>query len=178
MAVRWLRLATALILVLVAYALVPTSLEARAGTLGRLLAVLALLVGAAVVMIRQLRLSAFDWDRGIDGLVVAVEVMTVAFALVFYLIALQDPGQVVGLHTRIDSLYFTASTMLTVGYGDIHAEGQLARTLVLIQMVFDVIFIAAAAGMLSSRVRRAASARIAAAERPLDGAAGNESDRG
>jgi hypothetical protein len=177
MAVRWLRLATALILVLVAYALVPTSFEEQASALGRLVAVLALLVGAAVVMIRQLRLSAFDWDRGIDGLVLAVEVMTVAFALIFYLIALQDPGQVVGLHTRVDSLYFTASTMLTVGYGDIHAEGQLARTLVLIQMVFDVIFIAAAAGMLSSRVRRAASARIAA-ERPRDGAAGNESDRG
>jgi voltage-gated potassium channel len=163
MAVRWVRLATALILVLGAYALVPTTVDAEATTLGRFVGVLLLLVGAAVVMIRQLRLSAFDWDRGIDGLVLAVEVMTVAFALIFYLIAQQDPGQVKGLHTRVDSLYFTASTMLTVGYGDIHAEGQLARVLVLIQMIFDVVFIASAASMLTSRVRRAASARVAAA---------------
>jgi voltage-gated potassium channel len=171
MAVRWLRLATALVLVLIAYALVPTSLDAQASTLLRIAGLLLVLAGAAVVMIRQLRLSAFDWDRGIDGLVLAVEVMTVAFALIFYVLALEDPGQVAGLHTRLDSLYFTASTMLTVGYGDVHAEGQAARAVVLIQMVFDVVFIAAAAGMLSSRVRRAASARVAAAVDPAaDGA--------
>jgi hypothetical protein len=162
-AVRWVRLASALVLVLSAYALVPLSSPVHAGSLLRLSGVLLLLVGAAAVMVRQLRLSAFDGERHVDGLVLAVVIMTVTFALTFCLLEHRDPGQVAGLDTKVDALYFTASTILTIGYGDVHAEGQAARVLVLVQMVFDIVFIASAATMLTSRVRRAASARVSAA---------------
>lgn len=157
--VRWARLSTALLLLLAAYALVPTSIEAHPGVLGRLVGLLAVLVASAWVMTRQLRLALHDGDRQIDGLVLAVTVTTLAFALLFYVVELRNPGQVAGLETRLDALYFTVATMLTVGYGDIHAQGQMARALVLAQMVFNVVFVAAAAAMLSSRVRRAADAR-------------------
>jgi hypothetical protein len=161
-AVRWVRLATALVLILGGYALVPTSLSADAGTLGRLVGLLVLLLGSAALMVRQLRLSAIDGNRAIDGLVLAVVIMTLTFAIVYQILEIRDPGEVPGLETRLDALYFTVSTMLTVGFGDIYAAGQAARALVLVQMVFNVVFIATAAGMLSSRVRRAANARIAA----------------
>jgi voltage-gated potassium channel len=161
-AVRWVRLAGALVLILGAYAVVPTSDPFDTGSLARFATVLVLLAGSAWVMIRQLRLSALDWDRNIDGLVLAVVIMTVAFALTFYLLELRDPGQVAELNTKVDALYFTASTILTIGYGDVHAVSQTARVLVLVQMVFDIVFVATAATMLTSRVRRAASARVAA----------------
>jgi voltage-gated potassium channel len=161
-AIRWVRLALALVLVLGAYAVVPTSDPFNTGSLARLSTVVVLLVGSAWVMIRQLRLSAFDGDRNIDGLLLAVVIMTVTFALTFYLLEMRDPGQVAHLNTKVDALYFTASTILTIGYGDVHAVGQTARVLVLIQMVFDVVFVATAATMLTSRLRRAASARVAA----------------
>jgi len=161
-AIRWVRLAGALVLILGAYAVVPTSDPFDTGSLARLATVVVLLAGSAVVMIRQLRLSAFDGDRNIDGLVLAVVIMTVTFALTFYLLELREPGQVAGLNTKVDALYFTASTILTIGYGDVHAAGQAARVLVLIQMVFDVVFVATAATMLTTRLRRAASARVAA----------------
>jgi hypothetical protein len=156
------RLAVALVLILGAYALVPTSIGADTGTVARLIGLFVLLVGSAAVMIRQLRLSAIDGNRAIDGLVVAVVIMTLTFAVLFQVLQRREPGQVPGLSTRLDALYFTVSTMLTVGFGDIHAAGQAARALVLVQMVFDVVFIATAAGLLSSRLRRAADARIAA----------------
>jgi voltage-gated potassium channel len=161
-AIRWVRLAAALALVLGAYAVVPTQDPFHTGSLARLATVLVLLLGSAWVMIRQLRLSAYDGERNIDGLMLAVVIMTVTFALTFYLLELRDPGQVAGLNTKVDSLYFTASTILTIGYGDVHAAGQAARVLVLVQMVFDVVFVATAATMLTTRIRRAASARVAA----------------
>jgi voltage-gated potassium channel len=63
----------------------------------------------------------------------------------------------VDLHTRTDALYFTLSTLTTIGFGDVHAVGQVARVLVIVQMIFDVVFVAAVAatlrGHLSSRIR-------------------------
>jgi voltage-gated potassium channel len=176
-AVRWVRLASAIVLVIVAYALVPTQNPFHTGSLARLAMVLLLLLGSAWVMIRQLRLTAMDGDRNIEGLVLAVVIMTVIFALSFYLLELRHPGQVDGLDTKVDALYFTASTMLTIGYGDVHAEGQAARVLVLVQMVFDVVFVATAATMLTSRLRRAASARVAARGGTGMGSAGSPPGR-
>ena len=99
----------------------------------------------------------------IDGLVMAIATVTLVFALAFYVVEVRNPQQIDGLETRLDALYFTASTMLTIGYGDVHAAGQAARALVLLQMVFNVVFVAAAAGLLTSRVRRVATARVEAA---------------
>jgi hypothetical protein len=65
-----------------------------------------------------------------------------AFALTFYLLELASPGQFEDLHTRTDALYFTLTTMATVGYGDIHAKGQAARALVTAVIAFDVVVVA------------------------------------
>ena len=96
-------------------------------------------------------------------------VVVVAFSLGFYLMALQRPGEIAGLHTRVDALYFTMSTLTTVGFGDVHATGQTARVLVLVQMVFNIVFVTTAAALLSSRIRSVAAER-AAAHREAGGA--------
>jgi voltage-gated potassium channel len=63
------------------------------------------------------------------------------------------PGQFVSLHTKTDGLYFSVSTLATVGFGDVHASGQLARVAVTLQIVFNLVFLGAAVGIISSRVR-------------------------
>ena len=68
----------------------------------------------------------------------------VVFALADFTVATLHDGQFVGLETRTDALYFTLATLLTVGFGDVHAAGQLARALVSIQMVFNVLMLATA----------------------------------
>lgn len=172
---RWVRLALGLALLAAIYALVPVHAQAAGTVVVRALAALSLLVALAVGMVRQLRLATVDGDRHVDGLVMAIAAATLTFSLAFYVLDVRDPDQLAGLETRLDSVYYTASTMLTVGYGDIHATGQGARALVLLQMVFNVIFVAAAAGLLTSRVRQRASARVEAArarsEPPPEGGA-------
>ena len=71
-----------------------------------------------------------------------IVLLVMAFSLTFFLLELASPGQIADLHTRTDALYFTLSTMATVGYGDVHAEGQAARALVCAVIAFDVVVVA------------------------------------
>ncbi|WBB70136.1 potassium channel family protein [Micromonospora sp. WMMD812] len=60
------------------------------------------------------------------------------FALADYKIARTWPGQFGGVETRVDALYFALATLTTIGYGDVSAEGQIARAFVCAQMIFSV----------------------------------------
>ena len=60
--------------------------------------------------------------------------------------------QIDGLETRTDALYFTLSTMATVGFGDVHAVGQLARVTVSFMIVFNIVVVAALAREATRRV--------------------------
>ncbi|GAB2518650.1 potassium channel family protein [Nocardiopsis aegyptia] len=81
------------------------------------------------------------------------------FALADYGLATSRPGEFEGLETRTDALYFALTTLATVGFGDIHAQGQYARALLLVQMSFNLVVIAGAVSLLTSRLRARARHR-------------------
>ena len=154
---RWRTSAFNLVAVLVVFFAVPVDEggSARDVVLPVLLTVGALGAIAAVV-VREVR-RARDGDQpGLSGLHLALlaEGVLVIFALVYYVLASSSPGQLEGLETRLDALYFSATTMTTVGYGDIHASGQVARALVTLQLAFDVVFVAALASLFRRRIVR------------------------
>jgi voltage-gated potassium channel len=64
------------------------------------------------------------------------------------------PGQFDGLHTKIDAVYFSVSTLATVGFGDVHAAGQLARAAVTLQMLFNIVFLGTAITFVTGILRR------------------------
>lgn len=154
---RWLRVIGIGVLVLILYFVVPVEADPTGGPVLRAVFSALIFAGLAAAVIGQVRLSLADQNRHLDGLVSAILCVWVVFALAFYMLAVHQDGQVAGLHTKVDALYFTASTMLTVGYGDVHASGQLARGLVLLQLLFDVVFVATAAGTINAHVRRKVS---------------------
>ncbi|MET8697375.1 potassium channel family protein [Kitasatospora sp. NPDC004723] len=82
------------------------------------------------------------------------------FAATYYVLA-DRQGEFIGLETRLDSLYFTVVTMATIGYGDITAAGQGPRLVVLLQIAYNFVFLAAAAGALSRTVRSGMETRAA-----------------
>jgi voltage-gated potassium channel len=71
------------------------------------------------------------------------------------------PGEFAQLHTKIDALYFSVSTLATVGFGDVHASGQLARAAVTLQVLFNLVFIGTAVAMVSGLWRARATRRHA-----------------
>jgi uncharacterized membrane protein len=156
--VRLARLVALVALVLVAYFVAPVEPQLHPDTLVRVVLIVLVLGVLAAGMTRLLRRHVEDEERRVEGLVLGIVVVVVVFAFAFYALEHHSPGQVVGLHTRIDALYFTVSTLSTVGYGDVHAAGQAARALVVLQVVFDLVFVAAAISLLAAHLR-AQSAR-------------------
>ena len=150
---RWLRLLAIVVLTVVVYFIVPVQYETTADVARRTAGATVLSVALIWGMLYQIRIHVDDSSRRLDGLIVSIVLVVEVFALTFYIIEVRNPGEFASLHTRIDSLYFTVATLATVGFGDVHAVGQAARALVLVQMVFNVLFVATAAAIMSTRMR-------------------------
>ncbi|MCK9893308.1 potassium channel family protein [Frankia sp. AgB32] len=80
-------------------------------------------------------------------LFVGVCLTVLLFATTYYSLG-HYGGEISGIRTRTDALYFTMAVLTTVGFGDVHAVGQAARVVVTVQMGFDVLFIATAGSVL------------------------------
>jgi hypothetical protein len=89
----------------------------------------------------------------IEAVVLLVSMLILGFAAVYYAID-ANQGQFEGLVTRVDSVYFTVTTLSTVGYGDIHAAGTAARLLVIVNILLNLAFL----GVIVRVMARAAGA--------------------
>ncbi|MFE3444259.1 potassium channel family protein [Nocardia sp. NPDC059180] len=95
-----------------------------------------------------------DTTRRIDGLLLVVSVVVVFFALFYYILDDRGTNQFDGIDTRTDALYYTVSTLATVGYGDVHAVGQAARIASMVQIVFDLVVLGTLITVLTTSVTR------------------------
>lgn len=115
--------------------------------------VVALVALLAALITAQIRLVLRGpMDVAIIGLPVVVCMSIVGFSAV-YVVFGREPGEFVGLATRTDALYFTVSTLATVGFGDVHASGQGAEVAVILQIVFNLVFVAGAISVFTARLR-------------------------
>lgn len=158
---RVVRLVIGIALALVVFFTIPITGQEESVVSSALTSMLVIGLLAAGVLWQVMR-HLEDPSLRVDGLIFAVVLAVLAFALGFYRLAVADPGQMSGLETRLDSLYFTISTLLTVGFGDIHAEGQTARAMVTIAMLFNVVVIATAVTTMSSLIKQRATDELAA----------------
>jgi voltage-gated potassium channel len=113
-----------------------------------------LLTVVAVLMLWQIRDIVTQRQAGRPGLVIPLLVILSAFvfAAAYYALAKQ-PGEVHGLHTRLDALYFTLVSLSTIGYGDIAPTGQTARFVCILQILYSFVFLTAATTALQRYVR-------------------------
>jgi voltage-gated potassium channel len=144
--------------VLVAYFALPVYEDGRgAGAPYRIVVFVGGLVGVSALFVHQTRMSSRDepLNSQMRWLLTAVWITIAFFSIVYLVLARTGTTEIVGLRTKIDALYFTVTVLTSVGFGDIHAVGQTARVVVTIQMVFDVLFVAAAVTALRrSHARR------------------------
>jgi voltage-gated potassium channel len=137
----------AIAVLLIAYSVLP--FRGDRWWLGALIG-LALLAATIPFTVRRIRLvlvSERPLLEAAEALAVLLTMIIVGFAALYYALDRLD-GQFDELETRLDSIYFTVTTLATVGYGDISATGQGARVAVTFQMVFDLLFIGIAARVL------------------------------
>ena len=165
------RAALALVGVIVAYYAIPVGEVPSSWDI--VFASVGLLAGVGVlvwVTVRQLRVlenyQAGDPSVRLDVLALVVFIVVPLFALGYYALEQGDSAQFAEMSTKTDALYFTVSTLGTVGFGDVHATGQLARGLVTFQIAFDLVFVAALVSVLTTQFRARAAERRTGPERP------------
>ncbi|MGB3761875.1 MAG: potassium channel family protein [Ornithinimicrobium sp.] len=154
----WIRRHTAIRLiaavggVLVVYYFAPLSLTGSAWPMN--LAITCVAFGALlwIVVIQIEKLLGGEGTFGSLGVVLVLVVAV--FAMVYYVLATNEPEEFVGLATRTDSLYFAMTTLTTTGFGDIHPQGSVARALVTGQMFFDLVFLATLGTAVSARLSK------------------------
>jgi hypothetical protein len=151
------RLLLAVVGMLVVFYTVPVNADESVGRVAA--SVLITFVGVAALawgIFEQVRRQLQSRSEDIHTLVMLLPLAAVLFALAFFVINEHNPSQFDGMSTRTDALYFTLSTLTTVGFGDINAHGQLARVLVMFQLVFNAIFVGAAVSTIVGTIRNRA----------------------
>lgn len=158
-------LATLIALLVIYYALPVGELPSQATTavlssVGLLTGVVALTWLAAVQIRHQMKAGDAANVR-VQSLLAVVYLAIVVFAIGYYAMATSTDDQLVDLETKTDALYFTMTTLATVGYGDVHASGQAARAIVTVQIAFNLVVIGTLASVVSTRLRQRAAGESA-----------------
>lgn len=116
------------------------------------LAVAVVLIALVPLTVHRYRAISHAEHPGLlalQSLVLILATLVTGFSAAYVLLA--DEGQIQGLSTRIDALYFTIVTLSTVGFGDITPTGQGARVVVAVQILANLTFVAVVIRLFSRR---------------------------
>jgi voltage-gated potassium channel len=142
-----------------AYYLIPVPGRMRQSTWVVLFGCGVVALGVLIVFAIRRLLRRASEDARIRGLVLLL-VLTVMFFSYADRSVAELPGQFAELQTKTDALYFNVSTLATVGFGDVHPVGQLARGAVTLQIVFNLVFLGTAVTMITGVLRIKARGRM------------------
>ena len=136
-----------------AYYVFPLRMSNQPVSWGRLAASVVAVGLIAVVLVELLRRGRRAEPKvlaQIETLAAALYLLLLGFALMYAVVENHMPGEFAELHDRTDALYFATATMATVGFGDVHAVETLARVLVTVQMVVNLVYIGAVVRVLTT----------------------------
>ena len=138
-ALRLLGIALGMLLL---YALVPVPGTSGAAALLGMIFGLLLFVVMVGWQLRTIVRAEHPVLRAAAVIVFAVPMLVVIFAFTFLTISRADPQSFSEQLGRVDAMYFTVSTVATVGFGDITPTSAGARIVVSFQMLFDLALLA------------------------------------
>jgi voltage-gated potassium channel len=149
----WLRTAVLVALLLVVYYQAPLDRPLTLGT-GLLFVVGLVLVALVVVIeVRGILASRRPRLRAIRLIALALPLLLVVFAAMYSTVQEQQAGAFTQSMTRTDALYFTLTTFATVGFGDIAPKTELARVMVMFQMLVGLLVVGVIAKVVLGAVR-------------------------
>jgi voltage-gated potassium channel len=135
----------------------------RGFSVGTLLALAAGVLGMGLLVAWQVRAilrSAHPALRAVESISFSVPLFLLLFAGTYAVLSDSDPASFTEPLTRLDSLYFVITVFATVGFGDISAVTGLARSLVTVQMVGDLILIGLVLRVFLTAVERGRRAAV------------------
>jgi voltage-gated potassium channel len=126
---------------LVLYCLLPLNRAFTARTI--------VVLGAGVVavgllvawQVRAILRSKHPAMRAVEGIALSLPLFLLLFAATYVVISASEPGSFTEPISRVDGVYFVVTVFATVGFGDISPVSDVARVLVTVQMVGDLVVI-------------------------------------
>ena len=132
------------------------------------------LVGVLALQLRSVSRSPHPTLRGVEVVAVSVPLLVLTFASAYFATASDGSGAFTEDLSRLDAAYFSVTVLATVGFGDIAPLTEVARSLVIAQMLLDLVlggFIAKVLVGAVQRRREALAEQGAASGPPPAGAA-------
>ena len=126
---------------LVLYALVPIPGASGIGALVGMAIGLIGFLGLIGLQIRTIVRAEHPVLRAFEVVAFAVPLLVAVFAFTYLSLSRQEAVSFTEHLDRVGALYYTVSTLSTVGFGDIAARSDAARILVTVQMLFDLALI-------------------------------------
>jgi voltage-gated potassium channel len=116
---------------------------------------LVVLTAMSVYQFRAIINASYPAIRAIEALAATAPLFLVLFAAIYFLTAQADLNNF-NVHslTRPDALYFTVTVFTTVGFGDIVATTQVARLVVTVQMILDLVVLGLGVRVFLGAVQR------------------------
>lgn len=141
------------------YFLLPLDRAFGPGTVVALVAALICLAVLVTLQVRSIVRSRFPALRAVESLALTIPLFLLIFAVVYVLLSASDPQAFSQQLTRMDALYFVVTVFATVGFGDITAVSEVARALVTVQMVSDLLLLGLVLRAVVSAVQRSSRNR-------------------
>ncbi len=156
-----LRTVLAATVLVVLYYVLPLDRPWDADTAVRLLIGLLVFVGLVVWQVKTIIGSRFPALRAAEALGLILPLYLLLFASTYFVMERSSAGNFTQPLTRTDALYFTVTVFATVGFGDITPKSEVARELVMVQMLGDLALLGIGARLLLTAVQRGRERRSA-----------------
>ncbi len=143
-----------LTLLVFAYSLTPTDGSRPASVAVRVAAALLIVVVATGFSIRSVARAQFPILRALETIVLVVGLLIIAFAAVYLAASSSDSDAFSEPLDHTGAIYFALTTATTVGFGDITPRSNPARIAVMVQMVGNVIVLGVATRLLLGTAQR------------------------
>jgi voltage-gated potassium channel len=124
------------------YAVVPVPGSSGAAALVGMLVGLVLFVVLVGWQLHTIVRAEHPVLRAVETVSLALPLLVIVFAFTYLTISRADPQSFSEHLGRVDAMYFTVSTVSTVGLGDITPVSAGARVIVTFQMLFDLALLA------------------------------------
>src|SRR4051794_850020 len=135
------------------YALLPLSRPVDVVTLLALAGGLVFLAALVLWDLREISQSTHPRMRAFETISTVVPLFLLLFSSVYYVMEHTEPGNFSQPLTRVDAFYLSVTIMSTVGFGDITAVSQVARILVTVQMLANLVLVGLVARVLLNAVQ-------------------------
>lgn len=148
-----LRTAALAVAIVFVYYVAPLDRALDTGSWIRFALALLLLVAVIPWQVRAILGSEAPWLRAVNTVGVGLPLLLTLFAAAYVVIAENVQEAFTEPLSRTDGLYFTVTVFATVGFGDISPKAEIARIIVMIQMVVGLVAVGVIAKVLFGAAR-------------------------